>query len=115
MYAAPFEYHAPGSLDEVLSLLREHGVALVLQHHPERPWQRFEFTTDWTFLRFHWGKRGRRGNYSHRELDEWAEQIAEWREQVDAFVYFNNDWEGFAVENGSYLRRRLEGLAGRRA
>jgi carbon-monoxide dehydrogenase medium subunit len=25
MYAAPFEYHAPGSLDEVLSLLREHG------------------------------------------------------------------------------------------
>ena len=25
MYAAPFEYHAPRSLDEVLSLLREHG------------------------------------------------------------------------------------------
>jgi carbon-monoxide dehydrogenase medium subunit len=25
MYAAPFEYHAPGSIDEVLSLLREHG------------------------------------------------------------------------------------------
>ncbi len=25
MYAAPFDYHAPASLDEVLSLLREHG------------------------------------------------------------------------------------------
>ena len=25
MYSAPFDYHAPGSLDEVLSLLREHG------------------------------------------------------------------------------------------
>jgi aerobic carbon-monoxide dehydrogenase medium subunit len=25
MYAAPFDYHSPGSLDEVLSLLREHG------------------------------------------------------------------------------------------
>jgi carbon-monoxide dehydrogenase medium subunit len=25
MYAAPFDYHAPGSLDEVLSLLREYG------------------------------------------------------------------------------------------
>ncbi len=25
MYAAPFEYHAPASLDEALSLLREHG------------------------------------------------------------------------------------------
>jgi hypothetical protein len=22
-------------------------------------------------------------------------------------VYFNNDWEGFAVENGRSLRRRL--------
>ena len=25
MYAAPFDYHSPASLDEVLSLLREHG------------------------------------------------------------------------------------------
>ena len=25
MYAAPFDYHAPANLDEVLSLLREHG------------------------------------------------------------------------------------------
>ena len=93
--------------DEVLAMLRDHGVALVLQHHPERPWQRFEMTTDWTFVRLHWGKRGRRGNYSHRELDEWADRIAGWRERVDVFAYFNNDWEGFAVENGEYLRERL--------
>jgi len=25
------------------------------------------------------------------------------------FVYFNNDWEGFAVENALALKRRLSG------
>ena len=23
------------------------------------------------------------------------------------FVYFNNDWEGYAIENALYLKRRL--------
>jgi uncharacterized protein YecE (DUF72 family) len=108
-----FEFRHEGWMaDEVLSLLRDHDVALVIQHHPERPWQRFELTADWTFLRFHHGARGRGGNYSHRELDEWAERIAGWRERVEVFAYFNNDWKGFAVENAAYLRRRLEQPAG---
>ena len=33
-----------------------------------------------------------------------------WRAAAEVFVYFNNDWEGFAVENATPLRRRLRRL-----
>ena len=30
-------------------------------------------------------------------------RIAAWRAEVEVFAYFNNDWEGFAVENAVWL------------
>ena len=92
---------------DVYELLREHGAALVIGDNPNRPFQTHELTADWTFIRFHYGSRGRNGNYSERELEEWAERIDEWRREVDVFAYFNNDWEGYAVKNGLWLKDRL--------
>jgi uncharacterized protein YecE (DUF72 family) len=103
-----FEFrHESWFVPETYESLREHGVALVVGDHPSRPWQAHELTAGWTFVRFHHGSRGRNGNYSERELDEWAERIDAWRRRVDVFAYFNNDWEGYAVKNGLGLRRRL--------
>ena len=75
--------------------------------HPQRPFQTHELTADWTFIRFHSGSRGRRGNYSQSELEEWARRIDGWRREADVFAYFNNDWEGFAIKNALWLRQRL--------
>jgi uncharacterized protein YecE (DUF72 family) len=103
-----FEFrHESWFTEEVYKQLRAHGAALVIGDHPERPFQTHEFTTDWTLVRLHYGHRGRRGNYSETELDEWARRITEWRRRAEVLVYFNNDWEGFAVENGQSLMRRL--------
>lgn len=88
-------------------LLREHGAALVIADAPERPFQTHELTADWTYVRLHYGARGRRGNYSERELDTWARRIAAWRANTEVFVYMNNDWEGFAIRNARFLRERL--------
>jgi uncharacterized protein YecE (DUF72 family) len=105
-----FEFrHASWFCDEVYALLREHGVALVIGDHPRRPFQTYELTVDWAFLRFHHGSRGRDGNYSQRELEEWAGRIDDWRSRVEVFAYFNNDWMGYAVKNGLWLRDRLAG------
>ena len=91
--------------DEVFSVLQRHGAALCIHDLlPDHPW---ELTTDWTFIRFHHGTRGRNSNYSERELEEWAERIEGWAAQADVYVYFNNDWNGYAVRNGLWLRRRL--------
>jgi uncharacterized protein YecE (DUF72 family) len=99
-----FEFrHESWFVPETYATLREHRVALVIGDHPARPWQAHELTADWTFVRFHYGSRGRNGNYSERELDEWAERLEGWRRRVDVFAYFNNDWEGYAVSNGLKL------------
>jgi uncharacterized protein YecE (DUF72 family) len=104
-----FEFrHASWFSEEVYSLLREHGVALVIGDSPKRPFQTYELPADWTFLRFHYGNRGRNGNYSERELTEWVDRIDGWRRQVEVFAYFNNDWEGYAVKNGLRLEALLK-------
>jgi len=80
----------------------------VLADRPEiKAFQTYELTADFTFVRFHHGSRGRRGNYSEAELDEWAERLDGWRGQVDVYAYFNNDWEGFAPRNALGLMQRL--------
>ena len=38
---------------------------------------------------------------------EERERIGEWREHAEVFAYFNNDWDGFAVDNALWLKRRL--------
>jgi uncharacterized protein YecE (DUF72 family) len=103
-----FEFRHPSWFArEVYDLLREHGVALVIGDHPQRPFQTHDLTADWTFIRFHHGSRGRNGNYSERELETWGRRIQNWRARVEVFVYFNNDWEGYAVRNGLWLKERL--------
>jgi len=103
-----FEFRHPSWFtDPVYELLRAHEAALVIGDHPRWPFQERELTTDWTLVRLHHGARGRRGNYSAREIEEWAERIEGWRRQAEVFVYFNNDWEGFAVENARRLKRLL--------
>jgi uncharacterized protein YecE (DUF72 family) len=103
-----FEFrHASWFHDDVYALLREHDVALVIGDTPKRRFQAHELTTDWTFIRFHHGSGGRNGNYSKRELEEWAERIAGSRREADVYAYFNNDWNAYAIENALALRKLL--------
>jgi uncharacterized protein YecE (DUF72 family) len=104
-----FEFRHPSWFcEEVYELLRWHEVALAVGDHPKRPFQSLELTTDWTFVRFHYGHRGRRGNYSDTELRAWADRLAAVAREASVWAYFNNDWEGFAVRNGIALRGMLE-------
>jgi uncharacterized protein YecE (DUF72 family) len=97
----------------VMRALRGHGVALTIGDHPERPFQTHEATADWRFVRFHYGHRGRAGNYSATEIDEWTRRIAQWRRRQSVWAYFNNDWRGFAPANARALARGLGVSAGR--
>ena len=100
-----FEFRHPSwFVPPVLELLRWHGVALAIGDHPARPWQPWRLTTGWGFLRFHYGHRGRRGNYSEAELRELADRLAALAEGGPLWAYFNNDWEAFAVRNALRLR-----------
>jgi uncharacterized protein YecE (DUF72 family) len=104
-----FEFrHESWFADEVYELLRKHGAALVIGDEADRwvssPHVR---TTDWTYIRLHHGTRGRHGNYSKSEIETWARRISQWRNETETFVYFNNDWEGYAIRNAELLKRLL--------
>jgi uncharacterized protein YecE (DUF72 family) len=103
-----FEFRHPSWFaSDVYAILRQHDAALVIGDHPQRPFQSHEMTADWTLVRFHYGRHGRRGNYSRRELETWLRRIRQWRRRVEVFAYFNNDWEAFAVRNGLWLAQAL--------
>jgi uncharacterized protein YecE (DUF72 family) len=104
-----FEFrHESWFTEAVYELLRRHGAALAIGDMPRRPFQTHELTADWTLVRFHYGSRGRNGNYSKREIEEWAERLRRWRRKVEVYAYFNNDWNGYAVRNALALKRLLE-------
>jgi len=92
--------------DDVMALLRDRGVAAVIADSKTRPLPVPPPTAGWWYARFHDG-RGRRGRYSDSQLREWRSRLAEL--PGDGYVYFNNDWEGFAVENARFLVDLLHG------
>jgi uncharacterized protein YecE (DUF72 family) len=99
--------HASWFVPEVMEMLRRSGVALTIGDHPSRPFQTYESTADWRFIRFHYGARGRAGNYSATEIGEWALRISQWRRGAAVYVYYNNDWNSYAPANATLLLRRL--------
>jgi uncharacterized protein YecE (DUF72 family) len=104
-----FEFrHESWFTDDVYALLGEHGAALVIGDESSR-WVKTPHvrTTDWTYVRFHHGTRGRHGNYSASEVERWARRISQWRRDTEVFAYFNNDWEGYAVRNAKLLKKQL--------
>jgi uncharacterized protein YecE (DUF72 family) len=102
-----FEFrHASWFCADVYELLRRHNVALTIADRPGHV-QPHERTADFTYVRFHHGHRGRRGNYSQTELREWSARLRDWASAGDVYAYFNNDWEEFAPRNARDLARML--------
>jgi uncharacterized protein YecE (DUF72 family) len=97
--------HPSWYCDEVAALLHEHDVAFVVADDKRRPLPETPITASWSYIRLHYGHRGRRGNYSSKELDAWAQRIRAL--EGDVLAYFNNDWEAFAPRNAEALRRGL--------
>jgi uncharacterized protein YecE (DUF72 family) len=63
-------------------------------------------TGDVIYLRFHGRTRWYRHDYDLQELSVWADRIRQ-SGASEAWIYFNNDREGFAIKNAQTLRDLL--------
>ena len=98
-----FEFrHESWFAGDVYTLLREHGVALVIGDATNRPFQTHELTADWTFVRFH-GSHGPGGDYTDEELATWKRRLRGFAKSVEVFAYFNNDW-ALALSRENFAR-----------
>jgi uncharacterized protein YecE (DUF72 family) len=99
-----FEFrHESWFVPEIEELLRSHDAALVIGDHRQRRFQTRTLTTDWTYLRFHYG-RARDGAYGEAALRNWSERLDDWRRSADVYAYFNDDWNGHALREAVRLR-----------
>ena len=102
--------HETGVTEEVLALLRMHGIGLCLHDMPGGPQGAAAraVTSDTVYVRFHGATHKYGGRYQDRVLDEWADFL---RPHVEAgrsvHVYFNNDIDAQAPTDARRLRDRF--------
>lgn len=98
-----FEFRDPTWLvDEVFDLLSEYGVANCIMAAPDLP-RVMRVTAPFSYIRMHSGGAETESKFTEEQLKWWAEQIKAMLNTMDVYVYFNNDWKGFALENAQRL------------
>jgi uncharacterized protein YecE (DUF72 family) len=84
-------------------LLKKHNIALVAAQSSRYPGAR-EITSDVIYIRLHGPEKLFASKYSIEQLAEWADYINESSKKVKkVYVYFNNDFHGYALENAKEL------------
>lgn len=62
-------------------------------------------TADFIYVRLHGSQRLYASEYTDEELNEWAQKLRIWNKP--AYIYFDNDYMGYAVKNALKLKRLL--------
>lgn len=94
--------------NEVMTLLKKYNVALVASQSSWWPEMR-HVTADIYYIRLHGPGRLFASSYSDDQLKEWATYIESLSSQVKrVYVYFNNDFHGYALRNARKLQVLLD-------
>ena len=104
-----FEFRHKSWLDKgVFDLLRRYNAGFCIYDMPDFT-TLLEATADFVYVRFHGRGWLYGGCYTDEELGRWAKDISELAQGKKAvYVYFNNDAEGFAVQNALTLVQKLK-------
>ena len=108
-YSCTFEFRDKSWFNkEIYRLLEKYRTALCLADSKKWPFKE-EITADFVYLRLHGPGSLYASDYSSQQLKNWAKKIKKWQKQKkDVFVYFNNDFKGYAVKNARTLKSYLE-------
>lgn len=100
--------HESWSDEETFGVLRSEGVAYCMISAPELQ-AHTRATASFAYIRMHGQGGWYASRYSDDDLKKWAESIATLaREGREGYVYFNNDYGGYAIENALTLRKQLD-------
>ncbi len=104
-YAVEFR-HASWMNDELYEMLRSANIALCVSDSAGRYPCMMERTADFVYMRLHGSTQLYASLYSADELLEWKDRLLVWGK--DAFVYFDNDFQGNAALNARQLKKLVE-------
>lgn len=93
--------------DEVYRVLKKYNVALVAAQSSRYPLSR-KLTADVAYIRMHGPDKLFASSYSDEDLKEWVSYIKTIENKVKrTYVYFNNDFYGYALKNAQKLQSYL--------
>lgn len=90
---------------ELYQLLKQRQGSLVIATWPGKFKPPYEITSDVIYIRYHASPE--KPDYAESELKKWAD----WLKQINAkriYIYFNNDYEGWAITNAEQLKSALD-------
>ena len=94
--------------EEVFMALRKYNVALVAANSSRYPGMR-QLTADIAYIRMHGPAKLFASSYSDEQLQELAGYIKNISSDVErVYVYFNNDFHGYAIKNAQTLQTFLK-------
>lgn len=94
-------------IPDVYALLKQYNVALVAAQSTRWPGVQRQ-TADVAYVRMHGPGRLFASSYSKKQLEEWAEYIHHLSHSAKrVYVYFNNDFHGYAIKNAKQLQSIL--------
>jgi uncharacterized protein YecE (DUF72 family) len=89
---------------QTYDLLTDYGIALVLLDNLEKQF----FSTDFAYVRMH-GNKKHESEYLEKQLKEFKAETNVFPKKVKKiFVYFNNDYSAYAIENARFLKVLVE-------
>ncbi len=88
--------------DAVYELLGEYDAAFVIYElgDLESP---VTITGELIYIRLHGPEVKYEGKYDRGTLEEWAQQLRNWRDEHEVYLYFDNDQQGYAPMNAQTL------------
>jgi uncharacterized protein YecE (DUF72 family) len=94
--------------EDFVSLLREHGIGLVVADTAGKWPKLFHVTSDFVYVRLHGDVKIYTSGYTDRALAGWARRIRGWaKDGRDVYIYFDNDVKVRAPFDALNLMRKL--------
>jgi uncharacterized protein YecE (DUF72 family) len=91
--------------EDALSMLRQHHIAWCISDTAGKYPYLEAFTSDFIYVRLHGSQKIYASEYTEDELRDWAAKIKKWGR--DTYVYFDNDFKGYAPRNALRLKELL--------
>ena len=103
--------HRSWITDQFFELLAHHGIAFVIADSNNRFPDYEAVTSDTVYLRLHGPESLYASEYNDSSLHQYAEKIIKWlRTDHEVWVFFNNDFNGYAVKNALQLNELVHSL-----
>ncbi|GAG53302.1 unnamed protein product, partial [marine sediment metagenome] len=97
--------HPSWAQEKAIDILKDNNIALCISDTAGRYPYIEEDTAAFIYIRLHGSRKLYASEYTEEELETYARKIRRWSK--DTYLYFDNDYAGYAIKNAKGLKKIL--------